>query len=124
MSKYTPTFIRSREFDGDNVSVTFKHLKRQHLLKVAGKISQNDEGMPVLKGDQGEILDLMADILADCVESINGLTDNVGNTISLDTVISEVYFLPLSSWIFSELMLACGVGEEDEKNLDAPSGAD
>lgn len=123
MSKYTPTFIRSREFDGDNISVTFVQLKRKHLLKVAGKITKGEDGTPVLKGEQSEILELMVDILKDCAQSITGLRDASGNVVEIDTVLEEAYFLPLMSWMFSELMLASEINEEEEKNSDAPSGA-
>lgn len=120
MSGYKKKFTAKREFDGDTVVVEFSPMKRKHMLALTEYITFDDSGKPQPKGDPAKMLETMTSILSDCVTWISGLVDSDGETIAKETVLEDVYFMDLATWLFTELSSQSRIVEDDEKNSDAP----
>lgn len=117
MSKYTPTFSSQKEFDGDQVSVEFRRMKRKHMMLIASKSEINADGKSVIRGTPDELLDTMASVIKECVVSVD-LLDANGTAVSIDTIIEDLYFFDLAMWMLNELMSNSRIAKngDDEKN--------
>ena len=114
MSRYTPKVTQQFEFDGDTVTVEFNRLKRKHLLVLSPHMT--DDADKLTFEDQVKFTEVAAEIMPECVISMTGLTDIDGNTISIETVTEDAYFVKLVSDIMGAIMSHSFMSEDEAKN--------
>lgn len=116
MSNFTPLVTREYEFDGDTVKVTFSRLRRRDMLNVLPSfqaLGEMEEGSPEYNAGMQSVLNDVADILPNCVKTIEGLNDTEGNPVPLDSIINEMYFMKLSALITVDLIKESGVSKNE-----------
>ena len=100
MSNFTPLVKKEYEFEGDTIRVTFSRLKRKHMLSAMpllakltkAKEAEDDEAVAEL---MGQILDTIVDVIPEYVQEFSGLNDAAGETVSIEAVIDNFYFMKL-----------------------------
>ena len=128
MSNFTPLVPFSIEFDGDNITMNLRRMKKKLLMKIApffddsevdksGKLKLTIESQLVL-------VNMMEDVLPNQVENFDGLMAKDNTTIPLEDMIPEAYFLELSSDIFGEIFKISNpnLGKKDDPKDKGEAG--
>ena len=106
MSNFTPLVSKTYEFEGDTVRVEFKRLKRKHMLNAipALKRLQESDGDEAQLEKVNEFVNEIIDVIPEYIEVFDGLLDNQGQPITIETVIDDFYFLKLASQISMDMV--------------------
>lgn len=126
MSKFTPTFSDTFEFDGDTITVVMHRLKRKHALKLAPHIKYDEQGEVSLSLSENlELLDMAVPIIKEHLKDLSGLTiegeelvvegSKPNNSALYEMVLEETYFITLLGELLSTLMEHSFVGEDKAK---------
>lgn len=118
MGNFTRSLTHELEFDGDNIKITIKPLKRKDLLKLTPHVPTDQTNQEQLF----KFVEAAAPILPDYIESIEGIKDANGEDVPLEHIIEDVYFIQVASQILGWLFDTCAVGKEQEKNLEKSPG--
>ena len=123
MSKFTKQFKKEYNFEGDVVCVTMTRLKRKDAIKLAPYMSEPDEDGKVSMAleDSMKFADAANEIILKNIVEFSGLYDGANLQLNKEDVFgedSEVYFMPLTSDIITDLMEESFVGGGDEKKLE------
>jgi len=118
MSRFLPTVLHTIDFDGDTVSVKLRRVTRGDMLRIAPHLP-TDGNEPTTEQNL-IMLEEIAQVLPGYVESFDGLVDGNGEPITLETVISEAYFLELLGEIAGLLISSSSPTEKEGKNSDEP----
>jgi len=139
MSKFTPTFSTSFDFDGDTISVTMNRLKRKHALKLAPYIKYDDKGEVSLSLEENlTLLDVAIPIIQGHVKSMSGLTiggDEGERNLIVDNgkpndeelynmIFDETYFISFLGELLSALMENSFVGDDTAKKSGQKQSGD
>lgn len=111
MSSYVRSFTETFEFDGDNVEVTFKPLRKEHMLTIMpllgdSEMSESEKGAVIYR--EG------CKILPEYVASMKGLIDGSGEVVDISEVCEMSYFSNLVVPMFAKL-IEKGSTSADEK---------
>jgi len=112
MSNFTPTVNKQYTFDGDTVNIVFSRLLRKDMLTVLPtflKLNKSEEDSDERGELVNEVLNKLADVLPNYIKEMDGLNDSEGNSISIDSVVNEMYFMQLSAQIAMDLIKESGV---------------
>ena len=125
MSKFTKQFKKEYNFEGDVISVTMTRLKRKDAIKLAPYMNEPDEDGKVSMAleDSMKFADAANEIILKNIVEFSGLYDGANVQLNKEDVFgedSEVYFMPLTSDIITDLMEESFVGGGDEKKLEKP----
>ena len=114
MSNFTPLVEKEYDFDGDVVKVSFSRLRRQHMLAAMPAFKQfidaKKDDDPDIIGDKeslsalNDVLDIIIDVIPEYIDKFEGLKDATGEPISIETVISDLYFMTLCAKIATDMM--------------------
>ncbi|MCK5609649.1 hypothetical protein KAR91_47690 [Candidatus Pacearchaeota archaeon] len=132
MSKFTKQITKTYEFEGDNVVVKMKRLKRKDAIKLAPFMTEPDEdGKVKMKFEESlNFMEESCKVLMKYVTSFTGLTDNEDKDLvegepvymTAKEVLGEdgsTYFMNLISLMISDLMQASFAGgDKEKKSLD------
>lgn len=129
MSNFSKRFTKEISFDGDEVVVEMRRMKRKDALKLSTfmSVGDGDDEVKMSFTDQFEMIDVAADMLPKYLISIKGLfIDDVEVSISDDDtmkiVYEEAYFISLLSEIISVLMQKSFLNEDgvEKKSVKSP----
>ena len=112
MSKFTKSLVETFDFDGDKVTITFKRLKRKHLIALSPHMTTSGD---IEFKDQVKFMDAAAEVLPDIIESMTGLVDADGNALTVEEMVDEMYFVPLVSDLMGKVMEQSFVKDEQVK---------
>jgi hypothetical protein len=110
MSNFTPLVTKEYEFEGDTVTVTFRRLKRKHMLQALpamNRLSELDVNETEINNKTELVNDFIGsiiDAIPEYVETFSGLADSEGNPIGIETVINDFYFLKLATFISMDMV--------------------
>lgn len=134
MSKFTRNFTRTIEFDGDQVSVTMKRLKRKQMFDLAPYMGEADENGKVKMSlkDNMQLLDQAQEKIKANLVALSGLTID-GEELAVEggkpsnpdlygLIFDEAYFMNLLGEMLGAMVEESFVGEEDEKKSDGQRG--
>lgn len=120
MSNFTPLVSHSEVFEGDTVTMDLRCLKRSDMLKLMPymEISQVGNDTVTKFTDQNEFAKVMMDFLPSNVSNFHGLTDSSGAPVTLETMVSELYFNKLTMNIIGKLMEISSLREDEAKKSE------
>lgn len=128
MGNFTKTFTTTIPFDGDQITVTMRRLKREDALKLGPYMNYGDDGnLKMTFTDQLQFVAVGAEILKANITEFSGMTIE-GQEVKKDSqeyneLFEESYFMPLISGLFTALMGASFMDNEEVGKSDAgPSG--
>lgn len=109
MSGFTPLVKKTYVFEGDDIEIQFKRLKRKHMIKMFEPVQQYSN-----KVDAGEdvstetisLLNIMMDFGEEYIVVLQGLKDTEGNDISKAELFNETYFLEIASEVMMDILEA------------------
>lgn len=107
MSNFTPLVHKEYKFDGDTVKISFRRLSRKHMMDsmpVLRVLESAEDGSPEANAAINDILNEIADIIPEYIESFAGLRDAEGVDIDIVTVVNDMYFMKLCAMIANDLM--------------------
>lgn len=99
MSGYTKSVTKSFVFEGDEFKVTFRRLKRKHLMLIMPemqeylKSNKEEPDTPVIAA----VLDKIYGFIEEYITCITGLKDAEGEDISVNEFFTELYFMEIST---------------------------
>lgn len=109
MSGYTQLVKKTFVFEGDNVEVQFRRMKRKHMLKLIPLINRYNKLQTEGEDANEALSDLIQEVMdigGEYVSYITGLKDAEGNEVSKDQVFDEMYFTELGAEISMSLLEA------------------
>lgn len=122
MSGFTPSVKRTYEFEGDQVEVVLKRLKRKDFQKWSQHMKEENGVVKMTFSDTLEMGNVLFDLLPGYITSFTGLKDGEGNVIDLKTALEEAYFTDLIAKVIQDLFKISNLNKEDAKNSGGPSG--
>lgn len=122
MSNYIPNYPGTAEFEGDKITFEIEPLSNQDFGKLLPFLKKNDEGQMVLAfEDKEKFTETALEIIGRYVVKFEGLKDGRGQPIGLETVVEKAYFSRLAGELFTQVFLASGITEKEEKKSEGPS---
>lgn len=115
MSKFLKTCRNIFEFDGDKVEVVAERLKKDDVLTMNSFGAMVDGTYTVDGTKSKEMAAFTSDLLKKRVKSFSGLTDGNGEPVTLDDVLSEMYFTSLVDDILVFILDSSVLNKETEK---------
>lgn len=94
MSGFTPLVSETFKFDGDEVKVQFKRLKRKDMISLIPKMSEG--GRIEITS---EVINQAIDLIPEYVTKFDGLRDANGDVVDLELALDNAYFTKLVSEI-------------------------
>ena len=113
MSSFTPLVKFETTFENDTITMTLKRLKRKAMMSLTPYLNADGDG----KINEMELMNVSADMLPEHVVSFGGLKDAEGNSISIEAMCEEAYFISLQADIVSKLFEITQLRKGDVKNL-------
>ena len=104
MSNFTPLVKREFDFQGDTVKVSYSRLKRLDMLKVLPVMQKLGNPENPNQDAVQEILELLIESLPGYVKDFSGLVDSEGQSIEIQAVVDEFYFMPLAAQIAVQMI--------------------
>lgn len=113
MSNFTPLVIKKFKFQDDEVKVTFRRLKRKHMMKLMPTIMEfkesfgedfNFDSAPIETKLKlvTIITEDIGDKAAEYITNVEGLVDSNNEPVSMEELIENSYFFEL----FTEIVMA------------------
>lgn len=123
MSNFTPLVHKQYEFEGDKISVSFRRLKRKHMISISPMLAKlqsltdeqgNIPAEAIMDNNEAlsDILDAIIDHIPEYVSVFNGLTTADGLEVTVETVADDVYFMPLALQIAMDMVVESSVRAE------------
>lgn len=107
MGHYTPTVVKTFQFEDEEVKVQFRRLKRKHLVKLLPIVGgMKEDSKEDLYESAEKLLGMFGDTASEYIVSITGLHDNEGNEVPVSAVTEESYFFGLYADIIVEMIQA------------------
>lgn len=107
MSNFTPLVERTYEFEGDSVKIIFSRLRRKDMLAAMPafkKMVDAGEDAELKSSAINDVLNIIAEVLPEYVQVVEGLKDSEGNDIGIKTIADEMYFMGLCAKIATDIM--------------------
>jgi len=107
MSGYTQLVSKKFVFEGDEVEVQFRRMKRKHMLKLLpliNKFNSAQDGGEDTSNIMPELLQEVMSVAEEYVAYLNGLKDADGEEISVSQMFDEMYFTELAANISMSLL--------------------
>lgn len=114
MGTFTATVRKEYKFDGDDIVVTMKRIKRTDMMSLM-KFRPKGNAKTIAKEVSADMLDAFAAMLPEYVVSITGGPD-------IETVCEQSFYLGLLGQIGGDLTASGTVSEEDSGNSGKPAG--
>ena len=125
-TKFTKTFSKEYDVDGDKVTVTFCRMKRKHAMLASPIMEASNK--ETTASESIEHMGIAAEILKDCIINVSGLkmqTENglielkASDEAFIEDVLEGVYFLTFMQEMVSDLMTESFASAEQIKKPEA-----
>ena len=126
MGNFTRQITKTYSFDGDQISIVFRRLKRHEALQLAPFFKEENGETVMTFKDQLEMSNAVCDLLPDVILFLDGLViDGVNvnyqsgqESEGFEDFVSNAYFLPLHTELMTDILDSSFVKETDEKKSE------
>lgn len=127
MGNFTKSVTNTYSFDGDQIQVTFRRLKRHEALQLTPYFSQEDGDTTMTFKDQMEMSSAVCDLFPDIILSLSGLYIDGKEVVykkgdkdtDFDEFVSNAYFLTVHTELMTDILNDSFVKESEEKKSEA-----
>lgn len=123
MGNFTKEVTNNYQFDGDNITVSFKRLSRKDAMKLLPFIKAKEDGTMVMEiKEQFEFAEIASNILKGNITNFVGMfmggEQVVIGSEKYNTVFEDVYFTSLIADIIKDIMEVSFLNSTVEKKSD------